>query len=85
MAEQSEDIAAIKQLAEDWHAGWIAGDYESLPSLYADDPVLMPQNQPRWSEGKLSAQYISPSLRNSPSKAVVSYWRSKWPVTGVWW
>ena len=27
MAEQSEDIAAIKQLAEDWHAGWIAGDY----------------------------------------------------------
>jgi uncharacterized protein (TIGR02246 family) len=43
---QTEDTAAIKQLAEDWHAGWIAGDAEALLDLYDDDPVLMPQNQP---------------------------------------
>jgi len=46
MARQTEDIAAIKQLAEDWHAGWLASDAAALVALYADDPVLMPQNQP---------------------------------------
>jgi len=46
MAKQSEDIDAIKQLEEDWHAGWIAGDADALVSLYADDPVLMPWGQP---------------------------------------
>jgi len=46
MARQSEDRDAIKQLTEDWSAGWRAGDVEALLSLYADEPVLMPQNQP---------------------------------------
>lgn len=46
MAKQSEDIDAIKQLAEDWRAGWIAGDTGALLALYADDPVLMPWGQP---------------------------------------
>jgi uncharacterized protein (TIGR02246 family) len=39
-------IEAIKQLAADWRAGWLAGDADRLLSLYADDPVLMPQDQP---------------------------------------
>jgi hypothetical protein len=30
MSKQPEDIAAIKQLAEDWRAGWLAGDHETL-------------------------------------------------------
>ena len=46
MTRLTEDIDAIKQLVEDWHAGWLASDIEALLSLYADDPVLMPQNQP---------------------------------------
>ena len=46
MSKQAEDIAAIKQLAEDWRSGWIAGDVEFVMSLYAEDPVLMPQGQP---------------------------------------
>jgi len=46
MARQTQDVAAIKQLAEDWHAGWLASDAGALLALYADDPVLMPQNQP---------------------------------------
>ena len=46
MSKESEDIAAIKQLAEDWRAGWIAGDAEFVLSLYADEPVLMPSGQP---------------------------------------
>ena len=43
---QAEDVAAVRQLADDWRAGWLAGDAEFLLSLYADDPVLMPQGQP---------------------------------------
>ena len=46
MAKKTEDIAAIKQLAKDWHAGWLACDAKALLALYAEDPVLMPQNQP---------------------------------------
>lgn len=46
MTKQSEDIDAIKQLAEDWRSGWLAGDADALLSLYADDPVLMPWGQP---------------------------------------
>ncbi len=43
---QDEDIESIKQLAADWLSGWLSGDAEALLSLYADDPVLMPQGQP---------------------------------------
>ena len=47
MATQTEDISAIRRLAADWHAGWLAGDAAALLDLYVDDePVLMPQNQP---------------------------------------
>lgn len=46
MTKQNEDIEAIKQLAEDWRSGWLAGDADLLLSLYADEPVLMPQDLP---------------------------------------
>jgi uncharacterized protein (TIGR02246 family) len=46
MSKQSEDITAIKQLAEDWRSGWLAGDVDFVISLYAEDPVLMPSGQP---------------------------------------
>jgi len=46
MTRQSEDIEAVKQLAENWRSGWLAGDADALLSLYADDPVLMPWGQP---------------------------------------
>lgn len=46
MTGQSKDIEAIRQLAEDWRSGWLAGDADALLSLYADDPVLMPWGQP---------------------------------------
>ena len=46
MTIQSEDVAAIKKLAEDWRTGWDRSDTEALLSLYTDDPVLMPQGQP---------------------------------------
>lgn len=46
MGRQEKDIDAIKRLFEDWNAGWVAGDTAALLSLYADDPALMPQNQP---------------------------------------
>ena len=38
MSQQPEDIAAIKQLAEDWGAGWLSGDPETLLSLLSDEP-----------------------------------------------
>ena len=42
MATQTEDISAIRRLAADWHAGWLAGDAAALLDLYVDDePVLM--------------------------------------------
>ncbi len=46
MAGQSHDIRAIRQLAEAWASGWLAGDADALVSLYAEDPVLMPWGQP---------------------------------------
>jgi uncharacterized protein (TIGR02246 family) len=46
MTTHAEDLAAIRQLAEEWHAGWQASDVEALLALYAEDPVLMPENQP---------------------------------------
>jgi uncharacterized protein (TIGR02246 family) len=42
----NEDLRAIRQLAEDWRSGWLAGDVDALLSLYSDEPVLMPQGQP---------------------------------------
>ncbi len=45
-SKRSGDIRAIKRLAAKWRAGWLAGDADALLSLYADDPVLMPQGQP---------------------------------------
>jgi len=46
MNSRDQDILANKQLAADWRSGWLAGDAEALPSLYAEDPVLMTQGQP---------------------------------------
>lgn len=46
MTAQPGDIAAIRQLAEDWRAGWLAGDVDALLALYADDPVVMPWGRP---------------------------------------
>ena len=43
---RNEDIQAIRQLAADWRSGWLTGDADALLSLYADEPVLMPQGQP---------------------------------------
>jgi hypothetical protein len=34
MSRQTKDILAIKQLAEDWRSGWLAGDADLLLSLY---------------------------------------------------
>ena len=41
MSKQTEDIAAIKQLAKDWRAGWLSGDHETLLALLSDEPVLI--------------------------------------------
>jgi uncharacterized protein (TIGR02246 family) len=46
MTTEHDDIEAISQLAADWRSGWLAGDVEALLSLYAKEPVLMPQDQP---------------------------------------
>ncbi len=46
MTRKSEDLAAIRKLAEEWSSGWDRGDTEALLSLYTSDPVLMPQGQP---------------------------------------
>ena len=45
-SDHRRDIAAIKGLAADWRAGWLAGDADALLSLYAERPVLMPQGRP---------------------------------------
>lgn len=46
MHQRDEDLNAIRQLAADWRAGWLAGDAETLLCLFSDEPVLMPQDQP---------------------------------------
>jgi len=42
----AEDIAAIRRLAADWQKAWNAGNADALAELYADDSILMPQEQP---------------------------------------
>ena len=56
MKKQNEDIEAIKQLAETWRSGWLAGDVDLLLSLYADKPVLMPQDGPVVSGSRASQE-----------------------------
>jgi uncharacterized protein (TIGR02246 family) len=46
MSRRSDDLRAIKRLAAEWRSGWLAGDADALVSLYARDPVLMPQGHP---------------------------------------
>ena len=46
MTDQSDDIDAIRELAGSWSRGWGNSDSEALLSLFTDDPILMPQNQP---------------------------------------
>ncbi len=46
MNGRSEDIQAVKQLAADWRFGWLTGDADLLLSLYDEDPVVLPQDQP---------------------------------------
>ncbi len=46
MARENKDMEAIKRLAADWRSGWLSGDADLLLSLYADDPVVLPQDQP---------------------------------------
>ena len=46
MINHDQDIQAIRQLAADWRSGWLTGDTDLLLSLYADDPVVLPQDQP---------------------------------------
>ena len=46
MTKEKQDIEAIRQLAADWRSGWVAGDADLLLSLYTDEPVVMPQDQP---------------------------------------
>ncbi len=43
---REDDRAAINQLAAQWQSGWLTGDADLLLSLYADDPVVLPQDQP---------------------------------------
>ena len=39
--ENTEDIAAVKKLAEDYTAAWARGDPEILLACYADDAVVI--------------------------------------------
>ncbi len=41
MSKQSEDIAAIRQLAEDWGAGWHDCDYKALLDLLLDNAAVI--------------------------------------------
>ncbi len=43
---KQQDLDAIRQLLQDWHAGWLAGDAETLLALLTDDPLLLPWGQP---------------------------------------
>ena len=45
VANQTDDVAAIMKLNEDWRSGWHAGDVDLLLSLYGDAPVLLPEGQ----------------------------------------
>lgn len=40
------DSNAIRELAQTWRSGWLAGDADLLLSLFDEQPVLMPQDQP---------------------------------------
>jgi uncharacterized protein (TIGR02246 family) len=46
LSRRNADLRAIKQLAADWRDGWLTGDADALLSLYANNPVLMPQGHP---------------------------------------
>ena len=41
MTDQTEDIAAVNQLSEDYAAAWAKGDPDQLLACYADDAVVI--------------------------------------------
>jgi uncharacterized protein (TIGR02246 family) len=44
---RSEDVEAIRMLVGPrWAAAWAAGDAAAIAEFYAEDAVLLPQNQP---------------------------------------
>jgi ketosteroid isomerase-like protein len=45
-ALSSADVAAIRGLSEKFAELMVAGDFDSLITLYTDDAVFMPPNQP---------------------------------------
>ncbi len=60
MSEQPEDIVAIRQLAEDWRAGWLSGDPETLLSLLSDEPepvLIMSSEDPIVGKEDIRALY----------------------------
>jgi len=46
MTQPGDEVRAIEQLMQEWHAGWQNSDIETLLALFTDDAVLMPQGQP---------------------------------------
>jgi len=42
----TDDLDAVRHLATEWRAAWLGGDTDAIMALYADDAVLMPQDQP---------------------------------------
>jgi uncharacterized protein (TIGR02246 family) len=42
----TDDLDALRQVATEWRSAWLAGDTDAIMALYADEAVLMPQDQP---------------------------------------
>ncbi len=61
MIPLEEDLVAIRRIADEWRKGWITGDTEAILSLFAEDPVLMPQNQPAVT-GKNAIRFLYESV-----------------------
>jgi ketosteroid isomerase-like protein len=67
MTRQSEHIAAIQQLADDWRADSNAGDAGALVDLDSNDPVVIPQSQPRKRSPGRSRRKSSSRAKTTPN------------------
>ncbi len=43
---ETQAVAAIKRLYEDWKTPWEAGDANGVAGFYTDDTIQMPANEP---------------------------------------
>lgn len=80
MAEQHDEIAAVKRLQEEWSAAYRAGDLERVVAVYAPDAVTVPTGRHARRGHAEIREYYAARMRDYDLESVVV--REEYEVIG---